>query len=36
MAQAVKRPGPNLVEVDMASIGEFGNYFPFKAAPGKA
>ena len=28
-------PGPNLVEVEMAKIGEFGNYFPFKAAPGK-
>jgi acetolactate synthase-1/2/3 large subunit len=36
VAQAVKHPGPNLVEVDMASIGEFGNYFPFKAAPAKS
>lgn len=36
VAEAVKRPGPNLVEVDMGKIGEFGNYFPFKAPPGKA
>jgi acetolactate synthase-1/2/3 large subunit len=35
VAEAVKRPGPNLVEVDMGKIGEFGNYFPFKAPPGK-
>ena len=36
IAEAVKRPGPNLVEVEMAKIGEFGNYFPFKPAPAKA
>jgi acetolactate synthase-1/2/3 large subunit len=35
VAEAVKQPGQKLVEVDMSSIGEFGNYFPFKAAPGK-
>jgi acetolactate synthase I/II/III large subunit len=33
VAEAVKRPGPNLVEVEMAAIGEFDNYFPFKAPP---
>lgn len=33
IAEAVKRPGPNLVEVDMNAIGEFDNYFPFKAPP---
>ncbi len=33
VAEAVKRPGPNLVEVDMTAIGEFDNYFPFKAPP---
>ncbi len=33
VAAALKRPGPNLVEVEMAAIGEFGNYFPFKAPP---
>lgn len=36
VAQAVKRPGPNLVEVEMEKIGEFGNYFPFKAPPAQA
>jgi acetolactate synthase-1/2/3 large subunit len=35
VAEAIKRPGPNLVEVEMAKIGEFGNYFPFKAPPAK-
>lgn len=33
VAEAVKRPGPNLIEVDMATIGEFDNYFPFKSPP---
>lgn len=36
VAQAVQRPGPNLVEVDMNKIGEFGDYFPFKAPPARA
>ena len=34
IAEAVKRAGPNLIEVDMAAIGEFDNYFPFKQPPG--
>lgn len=34
VAEAVKRAGPNLIEVDMAAIGEFDNYFPFKRPPG--
>jgi len=29
VARALARPGPNLVEVDMARIGEFADYFPF-------
>ncbi|HVV92580.1 MAG TPA: thiamine pyrophosphate-binding protein [Hyphomicrobiales bacterium] len=33
VAEALKRSGPNLVEVDMAAIGEFEDYFPFKRAP---
>ncbi len=33
VADALKHPGPNIVEVDMSAIGEFGNYFPFKAPP---
>jgi len=33
VAEAVKRRGPNLVEVDMTAIGEFDNYFPFRAPP---
>jgi acetolactate synthase I/II/III large subunit len=32
IAEAVNHPGPNLVEVDMAKIGEFADYFPFKAS----
>ncbi len=33
VAEAMQQPGPNLIEVEMAKIGEFGNYFPFKAPP---
>lgn len=33
IAEAVRHPGPNIVEVDMNAIGEFDNYFPFKAPP---
>ncbi len=33
VAEALKHPGPNIVEVEMSAIGEFGNYFPFKAPP---
>ncbi len=33
VAEAMRNLGPNLIEVDMAAIGEFGNYFPFKAPP---
>ena len=33
IADAMKHPGPNIVEVEMSAIGEFGNYFPFKAPP---
>jgi acetolactate synthase-1/2/3 large subunit len=33
VAEALKHPGPNIVEVDMAAIGEFDNYFPFQGAP---
>jgi acetolactate synthase I/II/III large subunit len=32
IAEAIKHPGPNLIEVDMAKIGEFADYFPFKAS----
>lgn len=33
VAKALKHTGPNIVEVEMSAIGEFGNYFPFKAPP---
>lgn len=33
VAQALQHQGPNIVEVEMSAIGEFGNYFPFKAPP---
>lgn len=33
VAEALARPGPCLVEVDMTRLGEYPNYFPFNTRP---
>jgi acetolactate synthase I/II/III large subunit len=33
VAEALKKPGPCLVDVDMTAIGEYPNYFPFNPRP---
>ncbi len=33
VAEALTKPGPCLVEVDMVSIGEYPSYFPFNSRP---
>ena len=33
VGEALRKPGPCLVEVDMTTIGEYPNYFPFNARP---
>jgi acetolactate synthase I/II/III large subunit len=33
VSEALRKPGPCLVEVDMTSIGEYPNYFPFNPRP---
>jgi acetolactate synthase I/II/III large subunit len=33
VAEALQKPGPSLIDVDMTAIGEYPNYFPFNAPP---
>jgi acetolactate synthase-1/2/3 large subunit len=33
VAEALRKPGPCLIDVDMTAIGEYPNYFPFNARP---